>query len=66
VFGAAQLEEGRADRLSESGIRRRLRQMSVEDRRDPEKVAKAFGFHGPRRARCAEPVPPMLLRSREG
>ena len=60
VFATPKLEQGRQERLSESGIRRRLHTMSPEDRHDPGKVAAAFGFGkvGPRRA---EDIPPMLL-----
>lgn len=61
VFAMPALEAARRERLSESGIRRRLRAMLPEDRHDPGLVATAFGF-GKGGPRCAEPVPPMLRR----
>ena len=60
VFAIRDLEQGRQERLSEGGIRRRLRLMSALDRNDPEQVARAFGIHGPSRPRVADDIPPML------
>ncbi len=44
VLGAPAVEARRAERLSESGIRRRLRSLSREERDDPARVRQAFGF----------------------
>ena len=44
VLDDAVLEASRACRLSASGVRRRLRLLMSEERRDPKKVAAAFGF----------------------
>ena len=44
VLSDASLDANRVPRLSESGIRRRLRLLPDHDRHDPAKVAIAFGF----------------------
>ena len=44
VLNDTVLEALRACRLSEAGIRRRLRQLTPEERRDPVRIAAAFGF----------------------
>lgn len=46
VLDDAALEASRACRLSASGIRRRLRQLTSEERRDQAKLCVAFGFGG--------------------
>ena len=60
MFTMPRLERARCERLSESGIRRRLRLLSPEDRRDPGQVAEAFGF-GKTGPRGTGPMLPMLL-----
>ncbi len=44
VLGDAALEASRRCRLSESGVRRRLRLLTDLDRMDSARVARAFGF----------------------
>ena len=44
VLDDTALEASRACRLSTSGIRRRLRQLTPEERRDSVRIAAAFGF----------------------
>ncbi len=44
VLGNPALEPSRSTRLSEGGVRRRLRLLSAKDRRNPDRLRWAFGF----------------------
>jgi hypothetical protein len=44
LFADYAIEASRTERLSESGIRRRLRHLAADERNDPKLVRHAFGF----------------------